>query len=150
MHRKLLPMALLHACGGDQIEGRTRLQKLVFLMEQELDEEAKTALNLPDYNFIPYDYGPFSKALYDDLDSLEEDGLIRVEEEDMADGKVKYTYQLTDDGKSWVDQRLPQDAPNSVRERAEALKSEFNGVLLSDLIDTVYAEYPKYAENSVW
>lgn len=151
MHRKLLPMALLYACGGDEIEGRTRLQKLVFLMEQELDEEVMAALQSPDYGFIPYDYGPFSKALYDDLDSLDESSLIEVDEENMADGKVKYTYRLTDDGESWLQDQVDHDKDAEVvHSLAKNLKSDYNDKDLSDLIDEVYAEYPKFAENSVW
>jgi len=150
MHRKMLPMALLDACEGDQIEGRTRLQKLVFLMEQELEDESAASLDSPDYNFIAYDYGPFSKDLYDDLDSLEDDGLINMEEEDMADGKVKYSYQLTEEGRSWVRHQLFDESASTAHALAEDLASQYNGMLLSDLIDEVYAEYPEYAKNSVW
>jgi uncharacterized protein YwgA len=150
MHRKMLPMALLDACEGSCVEGRTRLQKLVFLMEQELDEVSAASLDSPDYNFIPYDYGPFSKKLYDDLDSLEEAGLIEVEEEPMADGKVKYTYQLTERGQSWVQNQLADSSADKAHSLAEGLAAEYDDMLLSDLIDEVYAEYPEYAKNSVW
>jgi uncharacterized protein YwgA len=146
----MLPMALLDACEESCVEGRTRLQKLVFLMEQELDEVATASLDSPDYNFIPYDYGPFSKELYDDLDSLEEAGLIEVEEEPMADGKVKYIYQLTEQGESWVQNQLVDSSADKAHSLAEHLASEYNDMLLSDLIDEVYAEYPVYAKNSVW
>jgi len=150
MHRKLLPMALLYACDGEEIEGRTRLQKLVFLMEQEIDDEIEQVLQSPKYSFVPYDYGPFSRELYDDLDRLEEDGLIEVEEEDTTDGKVKYTYRLTEEGESWVQLQLSEHSPGAVFQFAEELKGTYNDMLLSDLIDRVYAEYPEYAENSVW
>ncbi|ATW87035.1 PadR family transcriptional regulator [Halohasta litchfieldiae] len=150
MHRKMLPMALLDACEGDQIEGRTRLQKLVFLMEQELEDDSTASLDSSDYNFIPYDYGPFSKELYDDLDSLEDAGLINMEEEDMADGKVKYSYRLTEEGQSWVQYQLADKSAATAHSLAEDLASEYNGMLLSELIDEVYAEYPEYAKNSVW
>lgn len=150
MHRKILPMALLDASDAGQIEGRTRLQKLVFLMEQELDEVPTASLDDSDYNFIPYDYGPFSKELYDDLDSLEEAGLIEVEEEPMADGKLKYVYHLTEKGQSWVQNQLTDSSADKAHSLAEGLASEYNDMLLSDLIDEVYAEYPEYAENSVW
>ncbi|MDS0297537.1 hypothetical protein NDI76_02120 [Halogeometricum sp. S1BR25-6] len=150
MHRKLLPMVLLDACGGDEIEGRTRLQKLVFLMEQELGEQLDVLLDGSDYNFIAYDYGPFSKQLYDDLEYLDDAGLIEMEEEDMANGKIKFTYRPTDKGQKWVQHQLSDQNAQEAQSLAEDLKSEYNGMLLSDLIDEVYAEYPKFAENSVW
>ena len=150
MHRKMLPMALLDACEGDEIEGRTRLQKLVFLMEQELEEDPEASLDSSDYNFIPYDYGPFSKKLYDDLDSLEDSQLIEVEEEDMEDGKVKYNYRLTDQGRKWVKDQQADSSAESAQSLAKTLAEKYDEMVLSDLIDEVYAEYPEYAKNSVW
>jgi uncharacterized protein YwgA len=146
----MLPMSLLDACEGSQIDGRTRLQKLVFLLEQNLNDTSAASLDSSDYNFIPYDYGPFSKELYDDLDSLEEHGLIEVEEEPMADGKVKYVYRLTGQGRSWVRGQLADSSADTTHSLAESLASEYEDMLLSELIDEVYAEYPEYAENSVW
>lgn len=146
----MLPMALLDACEGDEIEGRTRLQKLVFLMEQELEEDPEASLDSSDYNFIPYDYGPFSKKLYDDLDSLEDSQLIEVEEEDMEDGKVKYNYRLTDQGRKWVKDQQADSSAESAQALAKALAEKYDDMVLSDLIDEVYAEYPEYAKNSVW
>lgn len=146
----MLPMALLDACEGDEIEGRTRLQKLVFLMEQELEEDPEASLDSSDYNFIPYDYGPFSKKLYDDLDSLEDSQLIEVEEEDMEDGKVKYNYRLTDQGRKWVKDQQADSSAESARSLAKTLAEKYDEMVLSDLIDEVYAEYPEYAKNSVW
>jgi len=58
----------MYAGDGEPIEGRTRLQKLVFLMQKRLEEAGEDPLQSDDYEFIPYDYGPFSKELYDDLD----------------------------------------------------------------------------------
>ena len=57
----------------DKLSGVTRLEKLVFLVEQEtslgelLDEDA---------NFIAYNFGPFSAAVYQAVDSLSGYGLL--------------------------------------------------------------------------
>lgn len=57
------------------ISGMTRLQKLLFLLERE-------ALIKPangGFEFEPYKAGPYSPKLYDDLELLENLGLIRSE-----------------------------------------------------------------------
>src|ERR1700733_11550087 len=51
-----------------------QLQKLLFL----LDMRAGAELNGPHFNFKPYHYGPFDKAVYDELDSLEHEGLVEI------------------------------------------------------------------------
>ena len=150
MNRELLPLALMYADSGETIEGRTRLQKLVFLLEQELKGRAHPVVDGQDYEFIAYDYGPFSKSLYDDLDELDEKGLVREVEETMDDGQVKYDYELTEDGREAVEDRLMSGDAEKVRELAQEFKDEYNDVLLSELIEYVYSKYPAYAENSVW
>lgn len=150
MHRKLLPLALMYAEDCETIEGRTRLQKLVFLLEQELEEHSRSPIQGSDYGFIPYDYGPFSKELYDDLDWLSEEGLVDASEKEMEDGQVKYDYEITDQGVEFVEQQLASADGQTIVELARDLKGEYNDVLLSNLIEYVYSEYPEYAENSVW
>lgn len=150
MHRKILPLALMYAEDGDIIEGRTRLQKMVFLLEKEVEQIEETPIDSSRYDFIPYDYGPFSKKLYDDLDYLSAEGLIDDFEEKMNDGQVKYNYELTSDGEEFVESQLNSSESELIIELAEEMKTRYNNVPLSALIDYVYSEYPKYAENSVW
>ncbi|MGB9847248.1 MAG: hypothetical protein ACPLRH_07065, partial [Desulfotomaculales bacterium] len=66
---------------AERIEGATRLQKMVYLYEKEvyprvgwnrLAEE-----DLP--GFIPYDFGPFSREVFDDLEFLAGIGFVDVE-----------------------------------------------------------------------
>ena len=87
--KRVLPLALLHAAGG-HIKGKTRFQKLAFIAEQRLEKEGISPLD-----FIPYNYGPFSKDLYDALDYLEEEGLVEVKEKPTYGGDTRYDYDLT-------------------------------------------------------
>jgi uncharacterized protein YwgA len=150
MHRKILPLALMYAEDGEIIEGRTRLQKMVFLLEKELEELEKSPIDSSDYDFIPYDYGPFSKKLYDDLDYLSKKGLIDDIEEEMDDGQVKYNYKITSKGEEFVESQLNSSDSELIRKLAEQMKRNYNSRPISSLIDYVYSEYPEYAENSVW
>jgi len=150
MHRKLLPLALMYADSQGTIEGRTRLQKMVFLLEQELKEQPERPIDGDGYNFIPYDYGPFSRSLYDDIDWMSEEGLVNDSKEEMEDGQVKYNYEITEQGKEFVENQLPTQEGQLISELARNIEGEYNDVLLSNLIEEVYSEYPEYAENSVW
>ncbi|MGB9662854.1 MAG: hypothetical protein ACPL5F_12725 [Moorellaceae bacterium] len=58
------------------------MQKMVFLFEKEVYPKFKqdkliTEEDLP--QFIPYDYGPFSKQVYDDLEFLIDLGFVETE-----------------------------------------------------------------------
>lgn len=150
MHRKLLPIALMYVNGQEPIEGRTRLQKMVFLMQQKINERALAPLNGHDYEFVPYDYGPFSKELYDDLDTLIAEEFVEDAEEEFAPGKLRYEYYIDSDGNDFVeDQQTSKDA-QVIIDLAREIKTEYNDVRLSDLIDDVYSKYPEYAENSIY
>ena len=59
----------------DTVSGITRLQKFLFL----LDREENVRPDDPGFGFQPYKAGPYSPTLYDDLELLENLGLIRTE-----------------------------------------------------------------------
>jgi uncharacterized protein YwgA len=144
-NRKLVTLALLDSKGEQNLIGRTRLQKLLFLIQQRLDEQGQS-LNR-DYDFIAYDYGPFSQEIYEDVETLIERGLVSEDATKLDDGVIQYSYELTEKGR----ERL-SDATDKMGDRMEVVeetKSEFYDEELQDLIDYVYAEYPEYAENSV-
>ena len=73
MTRKELVLASMATCGGHTYTP-VQLQKLLFL----LDKRAAAELSGPHFNFKPYHYGPFDKAVYDELDVLEQHGLVEV------------------------------------------------------------------------
>ena len=147
--RKMLPLALLYVDEEHQINGRTRFQKLIFLMQMEgnLNDLAPTDT----YRFEPYDYGPFSSTLYDDLDIHIERGLIddSKEELDEEDDIVKYEYQLEPEGQEFIEEQLSEGALERIVNEAERIVGEYGDMPLPELIDLVYAKYPDYAENSV-
>jgi uncharacterized protein YwgA len=147
--RKMLPLALLYADKEHQIDGRTRFQKLIFLMQMEgnLNDLAPTDT----YRFEPYDYGPFSSTLYDDLDIHIERGLIddSKEELDEEDDIVKYEYQLEPEGQEFIEEELSEGELERIVNEAKRIVREYGDMPLPELIDLVYSKYPDYAENSV-
>lgn len=141
--RKILPLALIRANGEEPVEGRTRLQKMIFLIQKQLEESISIG---EVYEYFPYDYGPFSKELYEDLDELVKEGIIEEREETEEGEKKKYYYELTSKGRKLVDDELQNE---ELKEKVEEIKSQYNEMNLPDLMDKIYSEYPDYAEKSV-
>lgn len=155
--KRVLPLALLYEA-GNKIEGRTRFQKLAFLSDQRLQEE-----DIDPYDFIAYDYGPFDKDLYKELEWLEEEGLITEKERRTYGGDTRYDYKLTEKGIKSIQHNVPHlDSSDQIGQLSESQKklktifdvaenvvSEYNDMPISNLIKRVYDEYPEYAENSV-
>ena len=144
----------------DRINGITRLEKLLFLVDQECGHQG---LIEKSFRFIPYHYGPYSKEIYEAVELLEEAGLVsehrvftdseldRAEELLYSDMTTEISYErqfkLTEDGKD-VAEYLSNGHPNLQAEISE-IKDRYVGLTLQNLIFHVYNQYPEYAESSV-
>lgn len=151
MHKRFIPLALAYVGDEDPIDGRTRLQKMVFVLQQELDD----IIELPEeqrYEYFAYDYGPFSKELAEDTDQMIDANLLVEEEVEYDDdGNVKYLYELQSDGRNLIEQELGSETVDRIIKMAAATKQQFNDELsLPEVIDEVYDEYPEYAEESIY
>lgn len=141
---------MAHARGGAPVRGRTRFQKMIFLMREELKGDGR----VPDLGFAPFDYGPYSRALQLDIDSLASDGLIGEDRPDPnRTARAVYTYAITDAGREMAGRLLsdPRHRKYGFREaygKLEEIKREFNDAGLADLLRHVYAKYPEYAALS--
>lgn len=131
---------------NEPVQGRTRFQKMVFLLQQRMNPEEE---GFRQYDYEAYDYGPFSKDLYADLDGLIEQGYVDENTEEFDENKILYEYKLTEKGQNMVNRLEPEKRFEEVFNLSYEMKSEFNNRPLSEVIDYVYSEYPEYAENSV-
>jgi uncharacterized protein YwgA len=105
---KDLLLTLLYCPGlknktNEPIVGRTKLTKMVFLFDKEIKNEffKDIAITIP--NFEPYNFGPYSKELFDDLRFFLAIGLVKGEETSIpisSAEKSEYIYS-TDD--NWDD-----------------------------------------------
>lgn len=169
-----LLITLLHAPGksgadAEPIEGITRLQKLLFLLQQDvgpkqLVEEAEA------YPYESYKMGPYSERLRRDLEELESAGIVVSERlnywlPDDGDGvpergadfdtpirKTKrvesYRFSLSPE----LGQRIGRDLRGSLdpkeREELTAFKSFFNSLSLRQLLIFTYEKYPEFTDAS--
>ncbi|MBI1657680.1 MAG: hypothetical protein IS632_02745 [Thaumarchaeota archaeon] len=147
--RTVCPLLLAFANSCSPIMGRTRFQKMIFLLQaKQAGTNART-----DFNFVPYDYGPYSKALQLDVNRLIEHDLLEEEPTKGPSGKYMYRYRITEKGKMLVDRLLTEPAYRehqfeAILRRLEEIKSDINGKDLDALLREIYARYPEYAQLS--
>lgn len=141
MKREDLLLTLLYSPGSsknvnESIEGNIKLMKMIFLIQNEL----KTQL----YNFVPYDLGPASFEVYDDIDNLKKENIIL---EEIARRNIK-SFKLTQKGLQ-IAEKAFKELQTDVRNAIVKIKKEFNGFPTSKIILYVYKFYPNYSRNSI-
>jgi uncharacterized protein YwgA len=141
-----------------RINGITRLEKLLFLASQE--GEVMKQVEDP-FRFQAYDYGPYSKQVYEAVELLEEARLL--EEQRVLEGRaldemeelaaateeregIERRFVLTDQGRA-VAHLLSERNPE-VTKMLATIKDKYAGMPLGRLIRYVYQQYPSYAEKS--
>lgn len=132
----LLDRAALGAQGPEDLDP-VRIQKGMFLLGKR-----GPAPGL--YEFQPYDWGPFSSAIYADLASLTQQGYLA--EERML-GRTWSTYRVTDRGhqRASATAALVGAASTAwLRQAREFLTTRSFAQLLRE----IYAMYPDMAVNS--
>ena len=170
-------LMLLYLNQQKPILGAIRLTKMMFLFEKEiapiLKKTGVEVENLP--GFIAYNFGPFSKDVYEqvelfkgikfiqvtniradeemaEVDDLEElpftDELNNRGYELNADGKY-YKYQILNTGISFVESELLPNLTSEQIEVLEKFKSKINTLSPKQILKYVYTKYPEYAEKSL-
>jgi uncharacterized phage-associated protein len=164
-------MMLLAAPGsrgkeGEAVQGTTRLQKLLFLIEHEANIRPAKG---KDFDFTAWKFGPVSKDLYDDLEKLENLGLLESEPVSQAstteldeyglsfddlmgeegsqsrDNFEEKRYRLTPKGSQWVrDHETSKETADKIRR----IKEKYGALSLQDLLHYVYTRFPNMTTAS--
>ena len=143
-----------------KIWGITKIFKLLFLMK----EEENLDTYVPDYYVhYAYDYGPFEKEIYKDIEVLKQSGLIEEKkpprkrndvDEEIDEGlyleKVDAIYRLTDRGIKIARalEKSAQEKDPAILQKIEKIKSKYGSLSLRSLLKYIYKQYPEYAEKS--
>lgn len=134
---KLLKLLLLIKL-AKRIEGKTKLHKIIFLGKEE--EEIDLG-----FEFIKYNYGPYSFELTKALESLETLELIEIQMDILnstdSEGFInkKFIYMTTDKGDKLVDSEL--EKLKEVFEKIKLLIEKWNDVSREKIIEHVYSKH---------
>ena len=106
---------LLYAPGTDgqpgaPIEGITRFQKLMFLLQQDVGP-SQLVKEAASYDYEPYKMGPYSAGVRDDLEELVSAGVVTTE---------RLHYWLADDSDDPGNTDPDVDAPSKKRKAVES------------------------------
>jgi uncharacterized protein YwgA len=138
-------LLLLNAPGlsgveNEPIKGRTKLQKLLFLIQKSIPKNSL----LVSYPFRPFKYGPFCKEVYDDLQFLKEEGLIKEEKEYLKEKGIYVKFKLTEKGQQKA--RELANTPEGIElvKVVTDIKKKFNHMTVADLVEFTHEQYPGY------
>jgi uncharacterized protein len=119
-----------------------QVQKALFVLCQE----AGDAVGKNFYKFEPYNYGPFDKDIYVDLENFSKDGLVEMEK---VDGRKWTNYKITDAGRRMA-KEVSSSSDEEIIEYAKNVVDWTKSLSFARLVGAIYKKYPDYAVNSVF
>lgn len=133
---------LVIAAGRGQPLSPVQLQKVLFLLGQE----HPSVLGSDYYDFVPYDYGPFSIVIYTDAKQLDFDGFISIQYAPNHRWKV---YSATPDGLSRSEE-LRKKVDDQVIQFIDNKVEWGRQLSFRALVREIHKKYPAFAVNSVF
>lgn len=137
----LLCSSALQGRMGPHPLDRIRLQKAIFLVTRR----GASAWSVM-YVYEPYNWGPYSRALADDVGNLQSERLIRTV---RREPNTYPAYRLTSEGEAVAEQVIvlldESELDFIAKVRMYVTCRDFNSLLRE-----VYAAYPAFASQSRW
>lgn len=170
-------LLLLYLNNKEPIKGAVRLTKMMFLFEKQiapaLKERGLESDKLPE--FFAYNYGPFSKDIYQQLDLFKSINFIKIEdissEEELSsvdnmienefvdecfEGDIElktesnyWLYRIADEGCGFVESELLPNIKKEHQSLLEQFKRKITNMPIKKLLHYVYTKYPEYTDKSL-
>lgn len=115
-----------------------QVQKLFFI----LDKKVGTQIGGPQFNFEPYNYGPFDATIYHELDTLAQRGLVAVDGPGTS-RRYAVTAGGLQPGLSLLNQLPVADYVRRVAEYVKAMS-------FAQLVSAVYQQWPEMKAKSIF
>lgn len=119
-----------------------KLQKALFLISRDVPADERRKF----YKFRPYDYGPFSRAIYSDAEELEALGLVEIEPSEFARYRL---YRATPKGIEFAIEQRSMLRPATVA-YLDRMLEWVQSLSFKDLVRAIYKAYPEMRVNSVF
>ncbi len=123
---------LASAAGGKPIKGNTKLQKILFLLSNSIDDIREYG------DFDAYLYGPYSETIDQELQYLGQIGVLSNTRGEIA---------LTETGKE-IAKDMTKNTDGVVLKALIKYKEIFNDLTNKELLAYVYSAYPDMAKES--
>ncbi len=143
-HRQKMVLAGLSAVPDSSFEP-VQVQKLLFLMDEKIADE----MHGKQFAFEPYDYGPFDKAVYAELEALQERGLVQITAQGSSTSITGRSYSLTYAGQG-QGERAIANLPTYVQNYLKQLSEWVRSLSFAELVGAIYRAYPNMRENSIF
>lgn len=170
-------LLLLYLNDKEPIKGAVKLTKMMFLFEKQiapaLKERGLESDKLPE--FFAYNYGPFSKDIYQQLDLFKSINFIEVEDmysdeelscadnmienefvDECYEGDIElkiennyWIYKIADKGSGFVESELLPNIKEEHRILLEQFKRKITDMPIRKLLYYVYTKYPEYTDKSL-
>ena len=162
------------------IIGAIRLMKMMFLFNQEImptiSKKGVSVGELP--HFFAYDFGPFSKDIYEQIDFFENLDFIKTSQidvaehtdefddwetiygEDVLDNTLKdgyrrlnidyksIKYEITERGDRYVQAKISPEISDEIKTLLTSFKRKINSITTQQLLFYVYSRYEKFTTES--
>ena len=139
MNRDEIVLVALAASNG-ALHSPVQVQKWLFLIDKKLGIH----VDGPHFNFQPYNYGPFDKAIYETLEKLAQENLVEI-----VKVRAWKEYALTDKGKE-KGLMLLTSLPQRVNKYIYDLSAFVRKLSFTQLVSAIYKAYPEMRQNSVF
>lgn len=124
-------LVLLYLREKSPIAGKLRLQKMIFLISQDLEK-----LN-DELDFEPHKYGMYDQTIDDALEGLEQDGFITIDK----------NITLTKKGIEKAEEILKDFSEEEI-EIIEEVKELFENLSENEILALLYFKFPEFAKYS--
>lgn len=120
-----------------------QIQKAIFLIEKECIENKNFAKT---FNFVPYNYGPFDKDIYNDLQTLIQKNFVASE----WNGNIKQ-YKTTEDTALFdYSNELVTHYGETFIDNVKNITDFVSNLSFDELLNWLYNKYPEMAEKTVY
>jgi hypothetical protein len=140
MTRQDFMLAVLAAGNGEALTP-VQVQKLFFLLDKNVGQR----FGGPWFDFQPYDYGPFDKAVYENLRELEAKGLVTI----TALTNGLHSYRPTPAGLS-AGQTLLGQLPAPTGDYIRRLSTWVRQQSFTSLVSGICQQFPEMGTKSVF
>ena len=182
-NKKDILLLLLYSPGvteqiNESIKGRTRILKILFIFKKEVLKYFKKNTDINDdnfYEYFPWNFGPFSSQVYDDITFFLLRGFIvtrytneealpeaaseerhwqfisGIQSSSIQEGYQEFTeeeFLLTNKGKEFTKDNLYNYLSSSQKDLLRNFKSKLNSASLRAILHYVYKKYPEMSQNS--